>query len=68
MAYDKSELIDHAWPDEDRREGIADDNLFQVIKKLRQKIEPIPSKPCYIITWRGQPEGGYQFFPEGKPG
>jgi hypothetical protein len=66
--HSKSVLIDHAWPDEFVREGIADDSLFQVIKKLRQKIEPIPSKPCYIITWRGQPEGGYQFFPEGKPG
>jgi ATP-binding cassette subfamily F protein uup len=26
-----------------------------------------PSEPAYLITWRGKPEGGYQFFPEGRP-
>lgn len=66
--HPKSVLIDHAWPEEFLREGITDDSLFQVVKKLRQKIEPLPARPCYLVTWRGQPEGGYQFFPEGRPG
>lgn len=67
VKHTKSVLIDHAWPEEFVREGIMDENLYQVIKKLRQKIEPNPPSFCYIITWRGTPEGGYQFFPEGRP-
>lgn len=44
------------------------DDLYQVIFGLRKKIEPNLSKPSYLINWRAKPEGGYQFFPEGKPG
>lgn len=66
--HTKRMLIDNIWPDEFAREGITDDSLYKVIQKLRQKIEPDPTKPSYLITWRGTPEGGYQFFPEGKPG
>jgi hypothetical protein len=47
---------------------VTDDSLYQVIGGLRKKVEPNPASPCYIINWRGQPEGGYQFFPEGRPG
>jgi hypothetical protein len=35
---------------------------------LRRKIEPDPANPRYLTTWRDWPEGGYQFFPEGKSG
>ena len=68
VRHTKSELIENVWPDDELPEGITDDSLYQVIKKLRRKIEPNPAKPSYIINWRGQPEGGYQFFPEGRPG
>jgi DNA-binding winged helix-turn-helix (wHTH) protein len=64
----KTDLIISAWPDELRRLGVTDDSLYQIVRELRKKIEPDPAKPCYIVTWRGRPEGGYQFFPEGKPG
>jgi len=64
----KTDLIVSAWPDELRRQGVTDDSLYQVVRELRKKIEPDPAKPCHIVTWRGRPEGGYQFFPEGKPG
>jgi hypothetical protein len=64
----KTDLIVGAWPDELRRQGVTDDSLYQVIRELRKKIEPDPAQPCYIVTWRGLPEGGYQFFPEGRPG
>ena len=37
------------------------------IAELRKKIEPNLARPCYVVTWRGRPEGGYQFFPEGRP-
>jgi hypothetical protein len=66
--HTKSILIDKIWPDVFAREGITDDSLYKVIQKLRQRIEPNPTKPSYLITWRGTLEGGYQFFPEGKPG
>ena len=66
--HTKTDLIVNTWPDELRRQGVTDDSLYQVIRELRKKIEPNPAKPCYIVTWRGRPEGGYQFFPEGRPG
>jgi hypothetical protein len=67
LRHAKTDLIVNTWPDELRRQGVADESLYQVMRELRKKIEPNPAKPCYIVTWRGQPEGGYQFFPEGRP-
>ncbi len=66
--HTKTDLIVSAWPDELRHQGVSDDSLYQVIMELRKKIEPDPVKPCYLMTWRGRPEGGYHFFPEGRPG
>jgi hypothetical protein len=68
VRHTKTDLIANAWPDELCRQGITDDSLYQVIRGLRTKIEPISSKPRYIITWRGTgaQEGGYQFFPQGR--
>jgi len=68
VRHTKTDLIVSTWPDELRQQGVSDDSLYQVIGGLRKKIEPNPAKPCYIINWRGRPEGGYQFFPEGRPG
>lgn len=63
-----TDLMEAAWPEDEVYEtGIAPDRLYQVIKELRRKIEPSPPKWRYIINWRGRPEGGYQFFPEGRP-
>jgi hypothetical protein len=67
IRHTKTEVIVNAWPTEESREGISDDSLYQVIAGLRKKIEPVPARPCYIINWRGNPEGGYQLFPEGRP-
>lgn len=66
-----TDLIEQAWTfDEiyEKEEGVSTERLFQIIKKLRKQIEPNSSNPCYIVNWRGEPEGGYQFFPEGRPG
>lgn len=68
IRHAKTDLIVNTWPDELRRQGVTDDSLYQVIRELRKRIEPDPARPCYIVTWRGRPEGGYQFFPEGRPG
>ena len=60
-------LIQAAWPDEINKEGVTNEALFQVVTGLRRKIEPDPARPCYLVNWRGIPEGGYQCFPEGRP-
>jgi hypothetical protein len=62
-----TDLIVNAWSDEDRYHGVTNDSLFQVIRGLRQKLEPNPGEPVYLVNWRGKPEGGYLFFPEGRP-
>jgi hypothetical protein len=67
LQHTKTDLIINTWPDELREQGVSDDALYQVIVTLRRTIEPDPADPHYLITWRGRPEGGYQFFPEGKP-
>ena len=67
LRHTKTDLIVNTWPDELRRQGVTDDSLYQVIAGLRKRIEPIPSRPCYVVNWRGRPEGGYRFFPEGRP-
>jgi len=66
--HTKTAVIEAVWPDEAVGEGVMDDALYQVVKELRRKIEPQPSSPRYLVTWRGRPEGGYQLFPEGRPG
>ena len=68
LRHTKTDLIFSTWPDELRQQGVTDNSLYQVVLAIRRAIEPTPSQPVYLITWRGKPEGGYQFFPEGRPG
>jgi DNA-binding response OmpR family regulator len=64
-----SDLIEAAWPENIVvKENVSTEALYQVVRGIRRKIEPDTTQPHYLLTWRGQPEGGYQFFPEGKPG
>jgi DNA-binding winged helix-turn-helix (wHTH) protein len=51
----KDDLMYAVWPNE---VAIGDDRLAQLVKRLRQKIEPDSSQPTYIQTERGL---GYQF-------
>ena len=62
-----TDVIVHGWSDEESYHGVSNDALFQVISGLRRKIEPQPTQPVYIVNWRGKPEGGYAFYPEGRP-
>ena len=66
--HTKTDLILNAWPNDPCPLERTDDSVYQVIRGLRCKIEPNPSKPRYIVTWRGtgEQEGGYQFFPQGR--
>lgn len=65
--HSKTTVVESVWPDDAVEGGVMDDALYQVITSLRKKIEPRPSSPAYLVTWRGKPEGGYQFFAEGRP-
>lgn len=65
--HSHTSLIEAAWPEDVHKEGVSTEALYQTIRGLRKKIEPQPSAPCYILNWRGQQEGGYHFFPEGRP-
>jgi DNA-binding winged helix-turn-helix (wHTH) protein len=67
LRHTHSELIEAVWPEEVSKEGVSTEALYQTVRGLRRKIEPVPSKPRYVVSWRGAPEGGYQCFPEGRP-
>ena len=56
---EKDSVIRAIWP-EDKvfEEGIRDDSLAQLVRRLRIKIEPDPSNPTYIQTIPGR---GYRF-------
>lgn len=55
----KDELIRAVWP-EDRvqTDGVRDDSLAQLVRRLREKIEPDPSRPRYVLTVPGR---GYRY-------
>lgn len=58
---EKDDLIRSVWP-EDRifERGIRDDSLAQLIRRLREKVEPNPATPLHIHTIPGR---GYRFTP-----
>ncbi len=60
--HEKDELITHLWEAGDNT--MVDNDLQQLIYRLRKKVDTTPSH--YILTWKGRP-GGYQFYPEGRP-
>jgi energy-coupling factor transporter ATP-binding protein EcfA2 len=56
---EKDALIRAVWPeDKVYEEGIRDDSLAQLVRRLRTKIEPDPSNPTYLQTIPGR---GYRF-------
>jgi hypothetical protein len=58
---EKDELIQAVWPEDVIFErGIRDDSLAQLVRRLREKIEPLPSSPQHIHTVPGR---GYRFNP-----
>lgn len=67
VRHSYTDVIVNVWSDEENYHGVTNDSLFQVIKGLRRKIEPNPAQPVYVMNWRGKPEGGYIFYPEGRP-
>jgi hypothetical protein len=61
LVCEKDDLIRAVWP-EDRifERGIRDDSLAQLIRRLREKVEPDPATPLHIHTIPGR---GYRFTP-----
>jgi energy-coupling factor transporter ATP-binding protein EcfA2 len=58
---EKDDLIRAVWPeDQIYEQGIRDDSLAQLVRRLREKIESDPSHPRYIQTIPGR---GYRFIP-----
>jgi DNA-binding response OmpR family regulator len=54
--FSRDELLDRLYP---QGEAVVIERVVDVhVGKLRQKIEPDPAKPRYIITARGM---GYRF-------
>ncbi|MEM7539728.1 MAG: winged helix-turn-helix domain-containing protein, partial [Chloroflexota bacterium] len=67
-----TQIFQAGWPDEEMIDGASTESIQQMIRSLRLKIEPNPSQPVYIINRRGRRsegefEGGYLFYPEGRP-
>lgn len=54
----KDNLVRAVWPDEVPLDGVRDDRLAQLVRRLREKIEFDPGDPVYILTVHGQ---GYRF-------
>jgi DNA-binding winged helix-turn-helix (wHTH) protein len=56
---EKDELVRAVWPEDVIFEqGVRDDSLAQLVRRLRTKIEPDPGQPSYIQTVPGR---GYIF-------
>ncbi len=59
---DKDALAEAVWSDEVRMEGIRDDRLAQLVRRLRDKVEPDPHTPHYIVPVWGR---GYRLVVDG---
>jgi len=56
---DKDDVIRAVWPEDKIIEkGIRDDSIAQLVRRLREKIEPDPASPRYVLTVPGR---GYRF-------
>lgn len=59
VVCEKDDLIRAVWPEDAVfEEGIRDESLAQLVRRLRKKIEPDPSDPRYVHTVPGR---GYRF-------
>jgi DNA-binding winged helix-turn-helix (wHTH) protein len=59
---DKDTLAEAVWPEEVRMNGIRDDRLAQLVRRLRDKVEPDPHSPRYIVPVWGR---GYRLVADG---
>jgi len=58
--FSKKQLYEHVWGEQ----SFSDDNTVMVhIHRIRERIEPSPSEPVYLITARGL---GYKLVQESE--
>jgi energy-coupling factor transporter ATP-binding protein EcfA2 len=58
---DKQDLIEAVWPEDVVfEEGLRDESLAQLVRRLRVKIEAEPSRPQHLLTIPGR---GYSYTP-----
>jgi hypothetical protein len=58
---EKDDVIRAVWPeDKVQTRGVRDDSLAQLVRRLREKIEPDPANPRFVQTVPGR---GYRFVP-----
>lgn len=55
QVFSKEQIYNQVWKEPYYR---AEDNVMSLIRRIRKKIEPDPSKPIYILTVWGI---GYKF-------
>lgn len=55
---DKPSIFDFVWADDYTRTPNADTRIEKLVSRLRQKIEPDPENPRYLVSIRGR---GYRF-------
>jgi DNA-binding response OmpR family regulator len=61
VVCEKDDLIKAVWPEDKIFErGVRDDSLAQLVRRLREKIEPEAAHPQHIHTAAGR---GYRFEP-----
>ena len=60
---DKDALAEAVWPEQVRVNGIRDDRLAQLVRRLRDKVEPDPHSPRYIVPVWGR---GYRLVVDGS--
>ncbi len=56
----KDDLIRAVWPADRVIDGLRDDSLAQLVRRLRQKVEIDPANPQHILTVPGR---GYRYLP-----
>jgi DNA-binding response OmpR family regulator len=50
--YSRAEIIEAAWPGE-AAEGVSDDAIDALVRRLRQRLAEIDSEQEFVVTVRG---------------
>ena len=53
VVMSKDDIGEAVWP-EQAENSFSDDQIYQLVKRTREKIEPDPKKPIYIVSVTGQ--------------
>lgn len=51
---EKNDIIQAVWPEDVVADGLRDESLAQLVRRLRRKIEPDPERPARLLTVPGR--------------